>query len=73
MWSKSGRAMTEMLIAGEADPVVLAELAKGKMRAKIPALIEALANRWVTHHSVLARQILAHIDFLDATIDTLTG
>jgi transposase len=73
VWSKSSRAMTEMLIAGEADPVVLAELAQGKMRAKIPALTEALANRWVTHHGALARQILAHIDFLDTTIDTLTG
>ena len=65
--------MTEMLIAGEADPVVLAELAKGRMRPKIPALTEALDNRWVAHHNALARQILAHIDFLDATIDTLTA
>lgn len=73
VWSKSSRAMTEMLIAGEADPVVLAELARGRMRSKIPALTEALENRWVAHHGALARQILAHIDFLDATIDTLTG
>ena len=65
VWSKSSRAMVEMLIAGQADPVVLAELAKGRMRSKIPALIEALENRWVAHHSALARQILAHIDFLD--------
>lgn len=72
VWSKSSRAMTEMLIAGEVDPAVLAELAKGRMRSKIPALTEALANRWTSHHSTLARQILAHIDFLDATIDTLT-
>jgi transposase len=72
VWSKSSRAMTEMLIAGEADPAVLAELAKGRMRSKIPALTEALENRWVTHHGTLARQILAHIDYLDATIDTLT-
>jgi transposase len=73
VWSKSSRAMTEMLIAGEADPVVLAELARGRLRPKIPALVEALENRWVSHHGALARQILAHIDFLDATIDTLTG
>jgi len=72
VWSKSSRVMTEMLIAGEADPGVLAELAKGRMRPKIPALIEALESRWVTYHSALARQIIAHIDFLDATIDTLT-
>ena len=73
VWSKSSRAMTEMLIAGQADPAVLAELAQGRMRAKIPALTAALENRWVTHHSALARQILAHIDFLDTTIDTLTA
>jgi transposase len=73
VWSKSSRAMTEMLIAGHADPAVLAELAQGRMRSKIPALTEALENRWVSHHSALAGQILAHIDFLDATIDTLTN
>jgi transposase len=73
VWSKSSRAMTEMLIAGEADPAVLADLAQGRMRSKIPALIEALEHRWVSHHSALAGQILAHIDFLDATIDTLTN
>ena len=72
VWSKSSRAMVEMLIAGQADPAVLAELAKGRMRAKIPALTEALENRWVSHHGAVARQILAHIDFLDATIDALT-
>ena len=73
VWSKSSRAMTEMLIAGEADPGVLAELARGRMRSKIPALTEAMENRWVAHHSALAGQILAHIDFLDDTIDTLTS
>lgn len=73
VWSKSSRAMVEMLIAGETDPAVLAELAKGRMRPKIPALVEALESRWVSHHSAVARQILAHIDFLDDTIDTLTS
>ena len=42
VWSKSSRAMVEMLISGQADPVGLAELAKGRMRSKIPALTEAL-------------------------------
>jgi transposase len=73
VWSQSSRAMIEMLISGAADPKVLAELAKGRMRAKIPALVEALQNRWVSHHSAVARQILAHIDFLDGTIETLTA
>lgn len=73
VWSQSSRAMVEMLIAGETDPAVLAELAKGRMRPKIPALVEALESRWVAHHTTVARQILAHIDFLDTTIDTLTA
>ncbi len=46
VWSQSSRAMIEMLIAGQHDPTVLAELAKGRMRPKIPALIEALESRW---------------------------
>lgn len=73
VWSQSSRAMVEMLISGQRDPAVLAELAKGRMRPKIPALIEALESRWVSHHSAVARQILAHIDFLDTTIDTLSA
>src|SRR3546814_20462731 len=65
--------MIEMLSTGGKDPVVLAELAKGRMRPKIPDLIEALGSRWVAHHSTVARQIPAHIDFLDDTIQTLTA
>jgi transposase len=66
--TQSGRAMIEALINGEQDPETLAELAKGRMRAKRPALIKALAGRFRDHHGVLARQILDHIDFLDASI-----
>lgn len=73
VWSQSSRAMVEMLISGETNPAVLAELAKGRMRSKIPALVEVLESRWVAHHATVARQILAHIDFLDDTIATLTA
>jgi transposase len=72
VWSQSSRAMVEMLIAGETNPVVLADLSKGRMRPKIPALVEALESRWMVHHTTVARQILAHIDFLDDTIETLS-
>ena len=72
VWSKSSRAMIEMLISGQADPEVLAELAKGRMRPKIPALVEALEGRWGRQHSVVAKAIIAHIDFLDTTIDELS-
>ena len=72
VWSKSSRAMIEMLISGHADPAALAELAKGRMRSKIPALTEALESRWQPHHTVVARRIMAHIDFLDSTIVELS-
>lgn len=72
VWSKSSRAMIEMLISGQKDPEVLADLAKGRMRSKIPALVEALEGRWGHHHSVVAKAIIGHIDFLDATIEGLT-
>jgi transposase len=68
----SGRAMIEALIAGEQDPAVVAELAKGKMRPKIPALAEALNGHFGAHHAVAAQRILGHLDFLDATVGTLT-
>ena len=71
LMTKSGRAMVEALIRGERDPKVLADLAKGKMREKIPRLEEALVGRFSAHHAVIARQVLAHIDFLDASVAEL--
>jgi hypothetical protein len=44
--------MVEALIAGERDPAVLADLAKGRMRVKTAELVEALASNWAEHHSV---------------------
>jgi transposase len=64
--------MIEALIAGEQDPAALAELAKGKMRPKIPALTEALAGHFGPHHAVAAHRILGHLDFLHETIAALT-
>jgi transposase len=68
----SGRAMLEALIAGERDPQVLAELARGRMRVKRAALVEALTGRFDDHHAELARMLLDQIDALSAQIDTLT-
>lgn len=70
--SVSGRAMVEALIAGQRDPALLAELAKGRMRSKIPQLTDALEGMFGPHHAVVCRQILAHIDFLDASIAELS-
>lgn len=68
----SGRAMLEALLHGTTDPAVLADLARGKLRKKLPALRHALAGRFRPHHGFLLSQILAKIDFLDETIATLT-
>ena len=68
----SGRAMLDALLAGTTDPEVLANLARGKLRKKLPALRQALLGRFRTHHGFLIGQILAKIDFLDEAIDQLT-
>lgn len=70
--SMSGRNMIEALIAGQRDPAVLAEMAIGRMRNKLPALVEALAGHFGPHHAVTARQILDHVDFLDARIAAMS-
>lgn len=70
--TKSGREMIDALIAGQRDPAVLAEMAKGRMRTKIPELKDALAGRFNAHHALLCRAMLARIDQADATIDELT-
>lgn len=67
----SSRAMLEALIAGERDPQVLAELAKRRLRPKIPALVEALTGRFGDHHAFLARMHLDLIDQLTAAIAEL--
>jgi transposase len=68
----SGRRMLDALVQGTTDPELLAELAKGRLRVKIPALREALAGRFDHLHAVWIGAILAHIDFLDEQIAGLT-
>lgn len=67
----SGRAMLAALIDGTTDPTVLADLARGKLRKKLPALRQALQGRFRPHHAFLIEQILAKVDFLDETLDRL--
>jgi transposase len=69
----SGREMLAALLGGEADPAVLADLARGKLRAKLPALRQALAGRVQAHHRVVLSQLLAHIEFLEDAIAELTA
>jgi transposase len=69
----SGRDMLEALIAGETDPEKLADLARRRLRAKIPALRLALAGRVTEHHRFLLRLHLDHIAQLDELIGRLGG
>jgi transposase len=67
----SGRAMLEALSAGERDPQVLAEMARGTLRKKIPALRQALRGRFRDHHALLIGLCLEHTDHLQAAIARL--
>ena len=61
----SGRAMLTALVAGERDEV-LAELARGRLRTKLPQLRQALQGRFSDHHALLVRLALAHLEHLEA-------
>src|SRR3954469_652459 len=73
MMGKSGRAMLDALVSGTTDPAVLADLARGQLRKKIPALRDALEGRFDGEHALIVGQILAHIDFLDEAIERLSN
>src|SRR5438046_1847810 len=66
-------AMVAALGHGTTAPAVLADLARGKLRRKRPALREALAGHFRAHHGFLVGQLLAHLDFLDESLETLNG
>lgn len=72
VWSKSSKEIIEALIEGERDPKVLAQMAKGAMRGKIPRLEEALDGYFRPHHALVARQIIDHICYLDSAIEKLS-
>jgi transposase len=67
----SGRRMLEALVAGEVDAAVVADLAKGRLRKKLPELQRALTGRFGAHQRFLVAQQLAHVDDLDAAIAEL--
>ena len=67
----SGRAMMAALIAGQRDPRVLAQLARARMRTKIPQLEEAFVGHFDDHHAFLLRRMLSHIDALQVEIAEL--
>ena len=69
----SARAMIEALIAGERDPKLLADLARGRLKLKRAALIKALNGRFDDHHGDLAQLLLDQIDACTSGVDRLTA
>src|SRR5258706_10889740 len=69
----SGRRMLRAIEAGESDPRVLAELAKGRLREKLPALRLALTGRVQTHHRQLIGELLDHIAYLEQAMQRVEG
>jgi transposase len=69
----SGRAMLEALVHGTTDAEVLANLARGRLRKKLPALREALAGRFRPHHAFLVSHLLAHVDYLEEAIAAVSA
>ncbi len=69
----SGRDMMRSLISGTADPEALAELARGRLRTKLPELRKALTGRFEDHHAFLLERMLAPVDDLEADIEALSG
>jgi transposase len=69
----SGRAMLDALVRGDTDAEAMADLARGALRKKLPALRQALAGRFRAHHAFLVTQLLSHIDYLDELIDTVSA
>jgi hypothetical protein len=65
--------MLNALLSGESDPLVLAELARGRLRAKLPELRLALDGRLHPHQTFLIQQILAHIDLSCAILGGIAG
>lgn len=68
---KSGRDMLDALVGGSRDPEVLAELARGRLRTKIPLLQSALAGRFAPNHALVIGEILAHLDYIDESLGRL--
>jgi transposase len=68
----SGRSMLAALVEGGNDPAALAELAKGALRKKLPALQAALTGRFGRHHALLVGEILAKLDYMEEAIERLS-
>jgi transposase len=68
----SARAMLAEIVVGQTDPALMAELARGRLRNKIPELEKALTGIVQPHHRFLLAKQLSHIDFLDEQIEDIS-
>jgi transposase len=73
LFGVSGRAMLEAMIAGQRNPRVLAQMARGSMRSKTDVLIEALTGHFEDHHAFLAGRMLERMDALTADIEAVNA
>lgn len=72
LFGDSGRATLEAMIAGQRDPMTLAELAGAGTRARTGALVEALSGHFEDHHAFLVQTMLRHVDVINAEIDSVS-
>jgi transposase len=68
----SARAILDALVAGESDPVLLAELARGRLRAKREQLAQAVVGRFAAHHAFMITEQLSHLDYLDEAMERIS-
>jgi transposase len=71
VFGASGRAMLDSLVAGNTEPAALARMARGKLRKKIPALVDALEGRFEAHHRYLLGLELRRFRELERVLDEL--
>ncbi len=65
----SGREMIQALVSGKTDPVELAGLARGRLRAKLPELEKALEGQVTAHHRFLLRELMRQLAFLEGQVE----
>ncbi len=68
----SARAILDALVAGETDAVLLADLARGRLRAKRDQLAQAVVGRFATHHAFMITEQLSHLDYLDEAMERVS-
>ena len=69
----SARQMLAAMIAGQSDPLAIADLAKGRMRVKIPDLAQAVTGHFTEHHAAMAKAILRRLELVEAAIKETDG